>query len=92
LSKNQITVIPVTTIRTQQPYWAFLYNDFTLQTEPAKLHARLELLEGAIFERFQELDGTMDSHAEKLALKEACRKILQVKVEKLGFPPITKTA
>ena len=78
----------MTTTRTQQPYWAFLYNDFALEADPAKLRERLGSLEGAIFERLHELDGTMDSHAEKLAIQEACRKLLQVKVEKLGFPPV----
>lgn len=81
------------TNRTQQPYWAFLYNDFILQTEPAKFQARLGTLEGAIFERLLELNAsTADSHAERLAIKEAHRKILQVKVEKLGFPAINKSA
>ena len=79
--------------RMQQHYWAFLYNDFLLQTEPAKLQARLGPLEGAIFERWQELNGSAaNSHAERLVINEASRKILQVKVEKLGFPPITGKA
>ena len=78
--------------RTEQPYWAFLYNDFTLQTQPTKLQARLGPLEDAIVERLQHLDGAANSHAEKLAIQEACRRLLQVKIEKLGFPPLAKTA
>ena len=83
----------MTTARTRQPYWVFLYNDFVLETEPIKLHARLGSLEGAIVERLQELDGSVtDSHAERLAIKEVCRKLLQIKIEKLGFPPLGRCA
>jgi len=78
--------------RTEQPYWAFLYNDFTLQTQPTKLQARLGPLEDAIVERLQHLDGTANSHAEKLAIQEACRRLLQMKIEKLGFPPLAESA
>ena len=74
---------------TKQPNWVFLYNDFVLQTEAGSLQARLGPVEEAILERLDELAGNMDSHAEKTALGEACRKILQLKNEKLGFPPVT---
>jgi hypothetical protein len=73
----------------QKPYWVFLYNDFVLQTEAGGLQDRLGLVEEAILERLNELAGNTDSHAEKIALGEACRKILQLKNEKLGFPPVT---
>jgi len=83
----------VTTIRTRQPYWVFLYNDFVLEADPLKLNARLGSLEDAIVERLQELDGSItDSHAERLAIKEVCRKLLQIKIEKLGFPPLGRCA
>jgi hypothetical protein len=72
---------------TKQPYWVFLYNDFVLQTETGKLQARLGPLEEAIFERLDEL-AESNSYAEKIALKKACERILQLKTEKLGFPPV----
>ena len=72
--------------QTQQPYWAFLYNDFSLETDTVKLRARVASLEGAIVDRLRELDGSDDSQVEKVAIQEACRQLLQVKVEKLGFP------
>ncbi len=75
-----------------QPQWAFLYNDFILQTEATAFRVRLEPLEAAIVERLQHLDGIANSHAEKLAIQEACRKLLQVKIDKLGFPPLAKSA
>ena len=53
------------------------------------MKARLGSLESALSERLQELDGTItEYHAEKIAIKEACQKLLQVKIEKLGFPPV----
>ena len=78
--------------RTEQRYWAFLYNDFILQTQPTKLQARLGPLEDSIVERLQHLDGTANSHAEKLAIQEACRRLLQMKIEKLGFSPLAESA
>ena len=78
--------------RTEQPYWAFLYNDFILQTQPTRLQARLGPLEDAIVERLRHLDGTANSHAEKLAIQEAYRRLLQMKIEKLGFPPLAESA
>ena len=74
----------------KHPYWVFLYNDFVLQTEAGGLQARLGPVEEAILERLDELAGNSDSHAETIAIQEACRKILQLKTEKLGFPPVRK--
>lgn len=73
---------------TQQPYWVLLYNDFITQTKAYRMQARLETLELALAERLQELDGHKESHAERLAIKEAYRRLLQLKVEMLGFPPV----
>jgi hypothetical protein len=78
---------------TQHPYWVFLYNDFVLQTEPNKMRVRLETLELALADRMIELKGSKDYQAETLAIKEASRRLLQLKVEKLGIPPVsTKSA
>lgn len=71
--------------RTQQPYWAFLYQGFVLETDPVKLLARLGSLESAMSDRLQELNGSGDSYAEKVAIQEACRNLTQVKVGSLGF-------
>ncbi len=56
--------------RTEQPYWAFLYNDFILQTQPTRLQARLGPLEDAIVERLQHLDGTANSQPKNLRYKK----------------------
>jgi hypothetical protein len=66
----------------------FCIKDFVSQTDPVKLRERLDSLESAIFERLKELDRSDDSNTEKVAIQEACRKLLQVKVEKFGFPSV----
>ena len=75
--------------RMQQPYWSFLYDQFLKQTEPAKMRTHLEL-ESAIFEQRQELEGMHESysHTERLALEAAWQKVLEIKTNKLGFPPV----
>lgn len=57
LALFSIEAISVTN-STQHPYWAFLYNDLFMQTEPNKMRARLEMLELALAERFQELKAS----------------------------------
>ena len=71
--------------RTQQSYWVFFYHDFLLQGDPIKLKTRLGPRDASLFERLKELDEGLDSHAEKVAIREACRKLLHFKIEKLGF-------
>ena len=76
--------------RMQQPYWSFLYGQFLKQTDMAKMSTRLEQLESAIFERRQELDGMPESysHRERLAIEAACKKLVEIKPNKLGFQPV----
>jgi hypothetical protein len=69
----------------------YAYNDFISQTDAAELQARLGPLECAIFERMLELADSPNGQNERLAIDRASKKILEIKVEKLGFPPITKT-
>jgi hypothetical protein len=70
------------------PYWFLLYRDFISETEPYKLRARLETLEGAMFSRLRELNGSEDGNAERLAIEMAAYKLLEIKVSKLGFSPV----
>jgi hypothetical protein len=72
----------------RQPYWVLLFEDFNSHSDPPKLKARLEALEGAMFERLQELNGTAEGHQERLALQMAAAKLLEIKTTKLGFPPV----
>jgi hypothetical protein len=73
--------------RTEQPYWAFLFQDFISDSDPVKLNTRLGPLEGAIFERLQELSVADDGHEERVAIQMASDKLLEIKTQKLGFPP-----
>jgi hypothetical protein len=75
----------------EHPYWAFLFPDLVIQTEPAKLRARLEPLEAAIYERMQELNNTPNSDPERRAIDAACNKILEIKTSKLGFSPVPRS-
>ena len=54
------------------------------------MRTHLEQLESAIFERRQELEGMHESysHTERLALEAAWQKVLEIKTNKLGFPPV----
>jgi hypothetical protein len=74
--------------RTHQPYWVFLYGAFLQQTEPQKLKERLEQLEDAMWERLQELEREPSPYVERAAIQAASNKLLGMKTDKLGFPPI----
>ena len=73
--------------RTQQPYWAFLYGAFLTHSDPAKMKVLLEPLEAAIVERIQELADVPEVQTERLALQTATRKLLEIKITRLGFTP-----
>jgi hypothetical protein len=75
----------------EEPYWAFLFADFVMQTEPSKLKARLETLEAAIYERMQELTNTPNTDPERRAIDAACNKIIEIKTGRLGFPPVPRS-
>ena len=69
----------------QDPRWIKMYEDFLAQTEPAELSKQLEPLEAAIAERRKELEGATDANQELLSIEEALERILETKIEKLGF-------
>lgn len=71
------------------PYWVLLFNDFVAETDPAKLQERLGIVEEAICFRLQALDGTPNGQNERIALKMAADKLLEIKTTKLGFPSVT---
>jgi hypothetical protein len=69
----------------QDPRCIKMYEDFLAQTEPAELSKQLEPLEAAIAERRKELEGATDANQELLSIEEALERILETKIEKLGF-------
>ena len=70
------------------PYWVLLFNDFIAETEAAEMQKRLATVEEAIFFRLQELERTATGENERVALKMAADKLLEIKINKLGFPPL----
>jgi hypothetical protein len=70
----------------QSPDWIALYEVLLAEIEPAKQRELLETVEVAIVDRHQELALEPDSVDERLALKMAADKILEIKLTKLGFP------
>ena len=74
------------------PYWVLLFNDFIAEIEPARLQERLGTVEEAILFRLQELNGKATGQNERIALKIAADRLLEIKINKLGFPPIQQNA
>ena len=68
--------------------WIDLFEHFLAEPNPTKL----ELVETAIVERLQALNGTAEGHEERLAIKMAADMLLEIKTTKLGFPPLPGVA
>ena len=68
-----------------QLQWECLLQDLLREQDKEKLRQKADDLEEAIFFRFQELNGRPDA-AETAKLKEATQTLLQIRIEKLGFP------
>ncbi len=66
--------------------WQRLLQELLLETNSAALEKKALQLEDALFVRGQQLDDSAAGEAERIALKEAARQLLMVRVEKLGFP------
>jgi hypothetical protein len=68
------------------PLWLKAFSDFVAESDPIKQKELLGPLEGAIFQRQQELDGDAENIKERHAIEMASDKILEIKINKLGFP------
>ena len=66
--------------------WQKLLESCVSETNPAKLERLVFDTEDAIYLRFRELSTESDISEEYLALKQAARKLLVLKIEKLGWP------
>jgi hypothetical protein len=66
--------------------WKPLLQRTVDETDKVKLRKLADELESAIFMRCQELQCGDDEEAERQAIKEATRTLLQIRVDKLGFP------
>jgi len=66
--------------------WQSLLEDVLRESDNEKLQQKLGELEGTMFFRFQELQKSPDGAAEFSKLQNAASMLLDVKVNKLGFP------
>jgi len=66
--------------------WQALLKDVLQETDEVKLSQKVDGLEAAIFFRFQELQNSPDGALERAKLNDAASTLLDVKVQKLGFP------
>jgi len=63
------------------------YDAVMAETDLTKLREKADVLETAIFNRFQELAGLSDHHTERDALNLAVDNLRHIQQAKLGFPP-----
>jgi hypothetical protein len=68
--------------------WRQLYLDALNETRIERLESAVMAVEGAIFERWQELGESPGHVVERAAIQAATDELLMIKVEKLGWPPL----
>jgi hypothetical protein len=66
--------------------WKQLLEELLAETDKAKMELKAQKLENAIFIRSQEIHMWGATEVERESIKDAIRKLLKVKVEKLGYP------
>jgi hypothetical protein len=66
--------------------WIGLLEELLAATDKREMESKAEELENVLFLRAQEIQRNGGTEVERQGLKEATRKLLKVRVEKLGFP------
>jgi hypothetical protein len=66
--------------------WKHLLEEVLAETDKAKVELKTQELENALFIRAQEIHMWGGTEVERESMKVAARKLLLVKVEKLGYP------
>jgi hypothetical protein len=66
--------------------WQPLLDDVLHESGKEQLQQKLGELEGTMFFRFQELQKSADGAVEVSKLQSAASMLLEVKINKLGFP------
>lgn len=66
--------------------WKRLLDEVMAETDKAKLRQKADELETVLFQRGQQLQSDGGTEVERQSLTDAIQKLLQVRVEKLGFP------
>jgi hypothetical protein len=71
---------------TKNRTWQAVLRDLKQETDPERLSAKLQEVEGLILERLRELYRKNDDSKEHEALKDALSTLRIIKRDKLGFP------
>jgi hypothetical protein len=69
--------------------WKEVYEKTRHETDQQKLGELVLAAEAAIFRRYQELASSANHHEERRSLKEATDDLLEMKVNQLGWPPVS---
>jgi hypothetical protein len=69
--------------------WKEVYEKARQETDQQKLGELVLAAEAAIFRRYQEIAPSDNHHEERRSLKEATDYLLAVKVNELGWPPVS---
>ena len=68
------------------PEWQGPLQEALLEVDREKLQSKMMKAEEAIFQRMQQLAGSSDSEAERLAIADAIASLRVLKTEKLNYP------
>ena len=68
------------------PEWQSPFQEALLEVDREKLQSKMMKAEEAIFQRMQQLAGSSDSEAERLAIADAIASLRVLKTEKLNYP------
>lgn len=69
--------------------WKDRYSAAVKECDPAKVHEAVMAAEEALFIRGQEIDGSVEHHAERAEMEAASADLLAIKIHKLGWPKIS---
>jgi len=69
--------------------WKELYERTRQESDKQKLGELVLAAEAAIFRRYQEIASSANHHDERSSMKEATDYLLALKVNQLGWPPVS---
>ena len=69
--------------------WKEVYEKTRQETDKQKLGELVLAAEAAIFRRYQEIAPSPNHHDERRSMKEATDDLLEMKVNQLGWPPVS---
>ena len=69
--------------------WKEVYEKTRQETDKQKLGELVLAAEAAIFRRYQEIAPSPNHHDERHSMKEATDYLLALKVNELGWPPVS---